>query len=143
MQVSGRSLLHWAVKAGNDDILEAFLEQANVYCQASRPSPQTVAPSKDDKLLELMLSPDLISSRSPMAMAICDSNAMKVYLLVRFRPWVIVWTPRKGESNAIGIASTMLKGSTKCRAKEVQPHLSSYSCICGVQRSRTMKACRY
>lgn len=128
MQAVGRSLLHWAVMVGNLNIFEAVVEHMSVKCQSSRSSPSSDAPSKDTKFLQLMLSSNMISKPSPMALAISDGAAMKVYVLVKHDPRAVVWTAHKGDSSAITIASNMLKGQIKGSTSKVLSYTSSMPC---------------
>eukprot|EP00892_Ulva_mutabilis_P011772 jgi/Ulvmu1/8968/UM005_0059.1 len=112
----GRSLLHWAVTAGTDGILEEVLKHLSAYCSTQ---PATVPPSEDDQFLQLMLSPDSVSHQSPMEMAITGNSAMKVYLLIKYNPWAIVWTAHKEAQDAVAIAMSTLKGPKKSKLIEV------------------------
>lgn len=115
---AGRSILHWAVMVGTEDILQMVLEYISLN-QSKQPSLQTAAAPKQDELLQLMLAPDRASKKSPFGMAILAGEAMKVYLFVKHEPLGTVWTAHQSDACAIQIASSMLRGPKKCRASEV------------------------
>jgi len=118
-RLAGRSILHWAVMVGSEGILQMVLEYISLNSQCRRPSSQTAAAPKQDELLWLMLAPDKTLNKSPFGMAILAGAAMKVFLLVKHEPLATVWTAHQSDACAVQIASSMLKGPKKCRAREV------------------------